>query len=191
MQRSATSSSARHGVGLATAAILAALMAAGSSPARVLIGVDEALGLAFPGCDRQREAVYLTEPQLVAVAELSGESVASALATRYVVRCEGRLAGTAYLDTHLVRTLEETVLVVVRPDGTIGRVEVISFREPPDYLPREGWYRQFDGRRLDGDLGLDRAIRAVTGATLTARATTSAVRRVLALHRTLDERPTP
>jgi hypothetical protein len=71
-------------------------------------------------------------------------------------------------------------MVVVRPDGTVGRVETISFDEPPDYLPRGAWYRQFDGRALDPELELRRAIRPVTGATLTARATTDAVRSVLA-----------
>ncbi len=191
MQRSATSFRARRGRGLATAAILTALVAVASSPARTLITVDEALDLAFPGCRVQRETVYLTKAQLTAITDLSGEPVASALTSRYVIQRDGALAGTVYLDTHLVRTLEETVMVVVRPDGSVGRVEVLAFREPPDYLPRDGWYRQFDGRALDDDLRLNRGVRAVTGATLTARATTSAVRRVLALHRTLEKRDTP
>ena len=42
---------------------------------------------------------------------------------------------------------------------------------------------QYDGEKLDDDLSLKRDIRPVTGATLTARATTEAVRRVLAIHR--------
>jgi hypothetical protein len=87
----------------------------------------------------------------------------------------------------VVRTLEETVMVVVDPDGRVARVEVIAFDEPPDYLPRAEWYRQFDGRPLDAELDLERAIRPVTGATLTAVATTAAARRVLALHRALAE----
>ena len=73
-------------------------------------------------------------------------------------------------------------------DDTIRRIEVISFAEPLDYLPREGWYRQFDGRALDDELRLDRGIRAVTGATLTANATTAAARRVLAVHRIIESR---
>ncbi len=111
---------------------------------------------------------------------------------RYVAHRDGSLVGTAYFDVHRVRTLEETLLVVVQPDGTVGRVEVVSFDEPLDYLPRDGWYRQFDGRPLDDDLDLDRAIRSVSGATLTAVATTAATRRVLALHRILEGRdPAP
>ena len=47
------------------------------------------------------------------------------------------------------------------------------------------WYGQFPGKGLDADLDLKRGIHPVAGASLTARATTAAVRRVLALHRVL------
>jgi len=76
-------------------------------------------------------------------------------------------------------------MVAVDADGTVLRVEVLAFREPQDYLPRDIWYEQFDGKRLDDDLDVKRAIRGVTGATLTVRATTEAVRRILAIHRIL------
>ena len=57
-------------------------------------------------------------------------------------------------------------------------------------MPRKGWYEQYEGQELDDDLALKRDIRPVTGATLTARATTEAVRRVLALHAVVaDEEP--
>jgi Na+-translocating ferredoxin:NAD+ oxidoreductase RnfG subunit len=78
-------------------------------------------------------------------------------------------------------------MVVIDPSGAVRRVEVVSFREPLDYVPREGWYRQFDGEELDDDLQLKRDIRPVTGATLTARATTDAVRRVLAIHQVAEK----
>jgi hypothetical protein len=78
-------------------------------------------------------------------------------------------------------------MVVVDPGGRVRRIEVLSFREPQDYLPREGWYGQFEGRALDGELNMKKGIRGITGATLTARATTEAARRVLALHRVLRE----
>jgi hypothetical protein len=75
----------------------------------------------------------------------------------------------------------------VDPQGKVGRIEVISFREPEEYMPRALWYQQFQGKALDRDLQIKRDIRPVTGATLTARATTGAVRRVLALHQVLQE----
>ena len=75
--------------------------------------------------------------------------------------------------------------------GKVGRLEVISFREPEEYMPRGNWYGQFQGRQLDRDLEVKRGIHPVTGATLTVRATTDAVRRVLALHQVISEGKKP
>jgi len=174
---------------LRRAALILLVLSVATLPAgsTVLVTVDEALGLAFPKCEIERETIFLTKQQLASARELSGESVTRALTVRHVARAEGRLVGTAYFDVHLVRTLEETLFVVVKPDGTLGRVEVLSFDEPLDYLPREGWYRQFDGEALDADLQINRAIHAVTGATLTAEAAMAAARRVLAVHEVIEQ----
>ncbi|HSO23977.1 MAG TPA: FMN-binding protein [Chondromyces sp.] len=167
-------------------AILAALTvaAAAAAGATVLLSVEEALALAFPGATTRRETLFLTDEQLRAAQEAGGVEVSSALVTRFVATdAGGALLGYAYLDTHRVRTLPETLMVAVGADGRVARVEVVVFREPVEYMPREGWYRQYEGGALDDELALKRGIRPVTGATLTARATTEAVRRVLAVHR--------
>ena len=91
--------------------------------------------------------------------------------------------GVGFLDTHRVRTLPETVLVAVAPDGRILRVEVVAFREPPEYIAKDVWMRQFDGKQLDSQLTLKGAIRPLAGSTLTANSLTDAARRSLALHR--------
>ena len=87
-----------------------------------------------------------------------------------------------------MRTLPETLMVVVDPQGKVGRVEVLAFAEPEDYLPPGAWYGQFRGQGLGDELALGHHIRAVTGASLTARATTEAVRRVLAVHQVISSR---
>jgi len=191
MWRSVTSS---ESCGVARGLLAAVMVAALATPAsaKVLLTVEEALDLALPECEVERETVFLSEDQMAAAAARSGAPPASALVTRYVGRRGGGIAGTVYFDTHRVRTLDETLMVVVAPDRTVAHVEVISFAEPTDYLPREGWYRQFDGKRLDPELAIDRRIHAVTGATLSAEAATSAVRRVLGLHHAIetgDDRP--
>lgn len=146
----------------------------------------------------ERGTLYLTPAQQQRARALAGEPLRSALVPVYRARCGEQPAGTAYFDVHRVRTLQETIMVVVDPQSRVGRVEVLAFDEPPDYLPRRPWYAQFEGRALDPELRVDRAIRPVTGASLTARATTAAVRRVLAVHRAVAEtvtaptpRPTP
>lgn len=154
--------------------------------ARVFLSVDEALDLAFPGARVERQTVFLTRQQLAQARRLAGVEIRSALVNPYVAREGGKTVGTAYFDTHRVRTLPETIMVVVDPQGKVERVEVLAFQEPPDYLPRDVWYQQFDGHELGPGLELKRDIRGVTGASLTARATTEAVRRVLALHRVIQ-----
>lgn len=161
--------------------------------AKVFLTVEEALELAFPGCEVERRTVYLTEAQERRVAELARVDHEGRVARPYVARKDGVLVGTAYFDTHRVRTLRETLMVVVDPQQRIRRVELLAFGEPEDYVPRAAWYAQFPGRALDDELVLGRGIRAVTGATLTARATTDCARRTLALHavlRELEEEPT-
>jgi hypothetical protein len=183
---------ARHGGrrslrALGATAVACLALAAAPARARVLVTVEEALALAFPGAEVERRTVLLTEAQRARATELGGQPPATAVVHPYVATRDGAIVGIAYFDTHVVRTLAETVMVTVDGDGRVGRVEVLSFDEPPDYLPREAWYRQFDGRPLDPELELRRSIRPVSGATLTARATTDAVRRALALDRTLAE----
>ena len=146
------------------------------------LSVEEALALAFPGCEIERSTVYLSAGQKAAVKKLAGDDAVRSIVRPYEASREGVLVGTAYDDTHKVRTKKETLMITVLPAGTIGRVELLAFAEPEAYVPRGSWYGQFPGRGLDEDLRLGRGIRGVTGATLTARATTVAARRTLALH---------
>jgi len=169
-----------------TFSLLLLFLAVAPAAAKVFVTVDEALKLAFPGCEVARRTAFLKPEQLKKAQELAGAEVPSALVTYYAATKGGQPAGTAYFDTHRVRTLPETLMIVVDPQGKVGRIEVLSFREPEEYLPRGAWYEQFRGKSLDPDLQLKRGIRPVTGATLTARATTDAVRRVPALHQVIS-----
>ena len=166
----------------------AALLVVATAGSTVLITVEEALALVFPAAATERQTLFLSDEQKTRIEEESGTELSSALATRYEARSEdGAVRGWAYLDTHRVRTLPETLMIVLGADGSVQRVEVVTFREPIEYMPREGWYEQYRGKVLDDDLALKRGIRPVTGATLTARATTEAVRRILAVHRAVEE----
>lgn len=186
-------------ISTALAALLGAALWIGpwTTPAsgKIFLTVEEALDLAYPDCEVARSTVFLDEDQLRQAQEAAGVEVESGLVYPYRADCGGddggasggNSGGTAYFDSHRVRTLPETVMVALDADGNVLRVEVLAFREPEDYIPRDVWYRQFDGEALDDELDLKRGIRGVTGATLTARATTEAVRRVLAIHRILSQ----
>lgn len=166
-----------------------ALVAAGAHAA-VFLTQDKALELAFgPGATVERATAFLTQAQVDRARASAGPGVeiASALVTRYIGRDSGgRVVATAYFDTHRVRTLQETMMIVVDPAGRVARVEILAFGEPPEYLPKRGWLDQFKGRLLDDELSVKRGVRGITGATLSSQAATDAVRRVLAIHGTLE-----
>ena len=176
-----------------TVPVLAAFLAvAGRAEAKVFLTQEQALRLAFgEGAATEKRTAFLSEAQLARARELAGPGVevTSALVTRFAGRRDGSELGFAYFDTHVVRTLPETLMIVVGPDGAVARIEVVVFSEPEDYLPRDAWYGQFRGRKLDRELSVKRGIHGITGATLSSGAATDAVRRILAIDRALREAP--
>jgi electron transport complex protein RnfG len=148
---------------------------------------EEALAQAFPGADIRAERVFLTEAQRSAAQAQSGVEVPSLLIARYVATESGDRVGSAYVDTHVVRTKNESLLISLDTEGQVKRIEVTAFLEPPQYMAPGAWLAQYDGQTLNEDLNLNRAIRPIAGATLTARATTTAVRRVLAINAVLND----
>jgi hypothetical protein len=164
--------------------LAAAVVAAGTAEARVLLTQDEALKLAFPAPQTyERKTLYLDEAQAARAAREAGAPVEVRVVPYYVGSEGGRVTGYAYFDTHLVRTLPETILVRLRPDGAIAAIDIVAFDEPDEYRTTPRWLQQFQGQGgpAAGDLG--GKIRALSGATLSARAVTDAAKRIVTLHR--------
>ena len=162
-------------------ALAVAFLAVGAQ-ARVLMTQEQALATAFPsGVKVERQKFFLTPQQLAEARRESGVDFSDQLIIRYS-GSDGRFA---YFDTHRVRTLPETVMIVVGADGKVDRVEILSFDEPTDYFPKRRWIDQLLGRKLDPELSLKGAIRPISGASLTGRAIVNATRKVLALHKVL------
>jgi len=177
--------------GLAVSFLLA-LLPVSSPLARVYLTQEQALALAFPAAAKvERRTLYLDADQAARAAREAGGPVETRVVPYYVGTVEGRPAGYAYFDTHLVRTLPETILVLLAADGRIRRIDILSFEEPEDYMPTERWLQQFPGRGPGDELSLKGGIHGLTGATLSARAITQAARRVTTLHRLFVAPPPP
>ncbi|MBI4169151.1 MAG: FMN-binding protein [Acidobacteria bacterium] len=175
---------------LPCALLLSSLFAVSPAEGRVYLTQQEALAQAFPAPARaERRVLYLDVDQARRAGDLAGVAVEHRVIPYYVGTVDGCVAGYAYFDTHPVRTLAETIMVLLAPDGRIVRIDLLSFDEPEDYLLSGRWLQQFTGRSLDDDLLLNRGIRAMTGATLSARAVTQAARRILAVHQLLVAPP--
>ena len=133
-----------------------------------------------------KQRTYSCPPaQRARIEQLAASQLEGDLLTIYEGYSGQRLVGYALLDTHLVRTLPETMLVVIDASGTVAATYLMAFHEPLEYRPNDRWLRLLDDRRLSDDLRVGRAIVGITGATLSARAVVASVRRALAVYEVL------
>lgn len=151
--------------------------------------IDHALERAFPGCTIDRVVCRLGEVERAEVNELADQKKFRKKTTfAYVARFEGKVVGTAFFDSHIVRSKRETLMVAVNPAGDLRCVDTVAFAEPPEYLAQDAFYDSLKGRGQGRPLTLGRGLDGTTGATLTCRAVANASRRALALHEVLGER---
>lgn len=154
-----------------------------------LLTVDEALALCFPKCKTTRGTEFLSPTEVKQIARLSGSKDISRIAHPYQAHdSQGALVGTAWFDTHRVRSKRETLMIAIDPAGKILRIEVLAFAEPRQYRPPAKWYGQFKGESLSPKLTPKGNIKTMAGATLTTRATVQSARRALALQQVLGAR---
>ena len=158
--------------------------------ARVLLSQKDALALAFPeGTRVERKTAFLTDAQAADAEKAAGGKIDAKVWTYYVGTSSSGAAGTAYFESHKVRTMNEAFMVVVNPDATVRFIEILSFAEPGEFLAPKKWLGQFEGKPLSEDLMLRRGLRNITGASITSDAVTRGVRRVLAVHQVLNAGP--
>jgi len=154
--------------------------------AKVFYAKDEAIKAAFPEADViEKQTFFLTDDQQKQVEAIARTRLDSKLVTMYIGKRSQKPLGYAMIDVHTVRTLPEAVMVVLSPEGRVVSTLILAFYEPLEYLPNERWLRQFDQARLAPDFRVGGRIAGITGATLTARAMTESVRKVLALYQVL------
>ena len=150
--------------------------------AKVFHARDEALQLAFPGMDRvEVRDVYLTTDQHDRIEKMAKAPLDTNLVTLYVGWKGDVPSGYAIFDTHVVRTSQETFLVLISPEGTVVETHILAFNEPEEYLPTVRWLDTFKGTKLSDDLQVGRGVAAITGSTFSTRAVTSGIRRVMAI----------
>jgi len=153
-----------------------------SAIAEVFMKRDEALETAFPDADSvEKIEVYVSEDDARKIESLAKAKLNSRLFMVYKAVTGGETIGYAVIDTHELRSMTETVMFVINPDGTLRHTEILAFFEPPEYMPANNWIVLFDGKSTGDTLKVGRDIPNISGATITAVALSESVRRTLAL----------
>jgi hypothetical protein len=146
---------------------------------KVIMTEQVALARAFPGRTPEKRVVELTPDQVALVEKASRSKLPSATITLFQAG-EGAESQRAYLDTHTVRSMPETLLTVLGADGSVQMVLLLQFQDHADYLPPEKWLKRLEGKPLDDQVA-GRGVPRITGSTMTVDAATAAVRRALAI----------
>ncbi len=168
---------------------LALLLSSGlaaDADATVFYARDQLAELAFPEAEEiQALDFFLTADQRSAIEQRAARPLESSLLTVYAGKKSGHTIGYAILDTHVVRTLPATFLVVLDDHGSVAATHVMAFHEPLEYLPSQRWLGLLLHRKLENNLRVGRAITAITGSTLSTNAVVGGVRRALAIYEVL------
>ena len=166
------------------------LQGTGDASAKVFLTKSKALELVFPEADEiEKRHAFLTERQAESIRRMAKAEVDSRLYTFYVAKSSGKETGYAVIDTHTLRTLTETVMFVINPDGTLRHAEILAFFEPTDYMPSGKWIDLFSGKTKMDKMKVGKGVPNITGATISARSFSQATRRVLAVYRVMFGNP--
>jgi Na+-translocating ferredoxin:NAD+ oxidoreductase RnfG subunit len=147
--------------------------------------VEEALQLVFPSSERiVSETVRLTDDQAARVGKLADHPLWEETFTVYKGLTGNQVDGYAVVTEEIGRFHFITFMVGVNPDGTVKRVDVLVYRESRGGEVRHRRFlHQFDGKSLEDPIRLNRDLLNITGATLSVRAMSRGVRKVLGVVR--------
>ncbi len=168
--------------------LIAVLLLTQAKSALTLKSFTEAVQSTYPTADNvKRQSIYLTKEQVARASQYAGEGVNSAFFVMYSVTRAGKVLGWVYLDTHRVRTLNETIFVSIDPDHRVHNVQILNFHEPQEYMATDRFLALMKGRTLATKPSIRGDIPLIAGATLTSDAVAASVARVLAVHKVVNE----
>jgi hypothetical protein len=152
--------------------------------AQVFMGKNKALKVAFPEADRmESETVSLTDEQRKILEQTAKATFGERTYTYHTGFRGNTLLRYAFIDTHVVKSKYETVLVVVSLGGEIEYIHILAFYEPPEYMPPASWLGQLIGKSLNDPIQIHVDVDTITGATVSTDSVAALSRKVLAFHK--------
>lgn len=157
----------------------------GPEHVRVYLTLEEALGKVFADADTTWSEIWNPSAERIAGIESKlGWRIPEREFVFHRARRGGRDLGVAMVTEEKGRFKPITFLVHVDGDGEVGSVHVMVYRESRgDGVKRSRFLKQFRGKYVDSPLRMNRDITNLSGATLSSRAITAGVKRVLHLVR--------
>ena len=146
--------------------------------------VQQAQHLCFPMADQFAEAkLQPTTEELKVIEKQTGHKEHGEKTRCWLARRGTNLLGVLFVDRALGKHELIDYAVAVSPDGRVLMVEILEYREHYGaQITNAMWRAQFSGITTASKLKLSDDIYNISGATLSCRAVTDGVKRVLAIH---------
>jgi hypothetical protein len=127
-----------------------------------------------------RGTVLLTQPEKDSLSRNSPVRWSTDSISVYFCRANGRTIGYGFVDDVKGKTQYITYLTAILPTGEVKDIDVIAYRESyGGEIGYESFRRQFRGKTASDKLRPGRDIKNISGATISVRAVTDGVRKVL------------
>ena len=149
----------------------------------ILITPQNAMRLHF-GSDVtvEKKNILLNRQQAASVSQTAKTELKSKIYRSFRALENGDAIGYAVLISGKVRTKNAAVLYLIDPSGSLKAIEIVSFNEPPEFIPSSNWLRLFEGRSSHEPLRVGKDVPTITGATMSARNVTDGARVALAVY---------
>ncbi len=147
-----------------------------SAYATTYMTVEQAQAAMFPGAQLTKAFVTLTKDQAAAIEKKSGVNV-----RKTEVQLWKTSDGGLFIVDEVVGKHEFfTIALGLNADSSVKQIEILDYKESYGYEVRnEGWRKQFTGKTSAAPLKLEGDIKNISGATLSCRHVTDAVKRLL------------
>jgi len=140
------------------------------------LSLEQAQAAIFPGAQLTAAFVTLTKEQVSAIEKNSGVNV-----RKNEVKLWKSSDGGYFIVDEVVGKHEFfTIAVGLNADSSVKQIEIMDYKESYGYEVRnEAWRKQFTGKTSAAHLRLTDDIKNISGATLSCRHVTDAVKRLL------------
>ena len=146
----------------------------------------------FPKAEIRSEQIHLTPEQKKMAYRLLGRRFKGSKYWIYIGYQDQRPVAYGVVVHVIGKELPITFLVVVDGEGRVLGVDVLVFREDREYSVRKKMFlRQFQNKTIRDPLRIGKDVDALSGATLSSKAASYAVRKALAIVHAVYQIPLP
>ena len=173
-------------LGFALAFVLVSLLGSTSAHADIFYGKNQAIEIAFPTANRiERKTLVISREKAKYLEKIADSHLPSRLITIYEGWKGDKLLGYMHIDVHPVWAKSEALMIVLTPTGEFSQIKVLAFHEDTRYMLPNGVLQSLIKKTGDDPIKVGEDVDAISGASITLRSSTGALRRARAYYQVL------